>query len=361
MEIHEINTLDDFESIKGEWNKLLYSIKDKNIFLTWEWNYAWYKHFHTNQNLSILVFEDGGGLHGILPLVRRKYYNRIFEYDVLENMGIPRSDYSGVIISDTSSQISDQIFDLLFEYIKKHRLIFRMEELPRNVEINQRLKKRLALNGIFIKEKFMNHCPYISLHGSWEDYYLKLSKKLMKDICRRKRKFEREIGELAFRKCLNDDMLENDFNTFLDLQRKKRNRKCYKQIGKNKEEFLYDVCQSFKANDWLGLSFLEANETAISCDLSFEYNNIFYDYMPAFDPQYSSYSVGTIHLIYILKDLFLRKFNEYDFMRGDEPYKYDWTSSERDNEQIMAYDDRFTFNIKYIFLNYLIKFRKVWV
>lgn len=36
MKLREINTLNDFESIKDEWNNLLDSCENKNIFLTWE-------------------------------------------------------------------------------------------------------------------------------------------------------------------------------------------------------------------------------------------------------------------------------------------------------------------------------------
>lgn len=140
MRMREIDALDDFYSIKKEWDRLLLSTRSKNIFLTWEWNYTWFKHYGKNKNLLILLFEDDGEINGILPLVRSKYYNRIFSYDVLENMGIPNSDYSGIIISDKCNEIADQIFDQLGKFIKTHRIIFQMKELPKNVELYQILK-----------------------------------------------------------------------------------------------------------------------------------------------------------------------------------------------------------------------------
>jgi len=218
------------------------------------------------------------------------------------------------------------------------------------------------LNGIYVREQPSDHCPYIPIQGSWEEYYSKLSKKLRHDISRRKRKFRKEIGEPVFRKCMNDDNLENDFNIFLDLQSMKRRSKGlnegYKEMEKSEQEFLYEISQIFKANGWLRLSFLEVNGAAISCDLSFEYDNIYYDYLPAFNPQYRSYSIGIIHQICILKNLFQKGVKEYDFMRGNESYKSDWTSLKRDNEHIIAYDDSFTLDINLLFLNYVIKFRK---
>jgi CelD/BcsL family acetyltransferase involved in cellulose biosynthesis len=339
MEMREINNLDDFELIKDKWNSLLETIQNKNIFLTWDWNFIWFKHYSENRNLSILIFENDKGIQGIIPMVRKKLRFHRINYTILENMGIPNSDYGGIIVPDNCKEIRDQIFNLFANFIKENKLAFRMDEVPENIKIYKELKSSLAADDIhvFVKRQPLSYCPYISLDGSWETYRSNLDKKFRKDIERNSRRFERDFGPIHFRKSSSIEELENDFDIFINLQIIKRSHKGFEQIKSDEKSFLYDIAKSFLANDWLNLSFLETKDDTIACGLAFEYNNIYYYYLNAFDPKYSSYSLGKIHYFYILKDLFNRGFKELDFMRGDETYKSVWSSSRRINERIIAY------------------------
>lgn len=359
MEIREINNLDDFRLIKDEWNNLLGSILNKNIFLTWNWNYIWFKHYSANRDLSILVFENDNGIQGIIPLVRKKLTFSMINYPILENMGIPNSDYGGIIVPDNYKEITDQIFNLFAKFIKEHKLAIRMDEIPKNINIYSELKDRLSANGIgvFVKRQPLSYCPYISLEGSWETYLKKLNKKFRKDIERNTRRFERDFGEIHFRKSSSVEDLKNDFNIFMDLQKKKRFNKGFEPIGTDELSFLYDIAENFLSNNWLNLSFLEVNGSTVACGLAFEYNKVYYYYLNAFDSEYSSYSMGKIHYFYILKDLFNRGLNELDFMRGDEIYKSFWSPSTRTNERIIVYANDSSSNIKLKLITLLVKNR----
>jgi CelD/BcsL family acetyltransferase involved in cellulose biosynthesis len=356
MKMQEINNFNDFRSIKTEWNNLLNASKDRNIFLTWDWNYIWYKHFHANKELSLLIFIDGSEIQGIIPLIRRKLTFRMINYTIFENMGIPNSDYGGIIVSDNCKEVT-QIFDLFAKFIKNNKLLVRMDEIPENIKIYKELNNRLSANdiSIFVKQQPLSYCPYLSLEGSWEEYRRKLNRKFRKDIERNARKFERENGKIHFRKSSSIEELENDFNIFLNLQRKKRDNKGYPQIKNQEECFLFDIVKNFFANNWLNLSFLEVDGIAISSSLAFEYNNIYYYYLNAFDPSYHSYSIGKVHNFYILNDLFNRGLSELDFMRGDEAYKSIWTPSRRINERIIAYAKCSGLNIELNFITILAK------
>ena len=355
MKILEINALHDFRAIKNEWNSLLASSKDRNIFFTWDWNYLWYKHYRKDKKLSILIFEECGEMRGIVPLLRKNHSILGVNCSYLENMGIPNSDYGGIIISDNCNEIADQIFDLLARFIREHKLSLRLDQIPISPKIEE-LKNRLSSNNFFIREQSMSQCHYLSLQGSWEEYRAKLSRKFIKEIERSKRRFERNIGEISFRRSSSVEELTNDFDLFLDLEGKKRQHKGFEQIKNVEKGFLYDITQNFLANNWLYLSFLEVDGDAIACDLGFEYNNTYYAYMTAFDPSYHSYPIGKIHLYLILKDLFGRGLNELDFLRGDEAFKSFWNTSKRTNERIIACTDSIGFNIKSNFIDLLIRY-----
>ena len=44
---------------------------------------------------------------------------------------------------------------------------------------------------------------------------------------------------------------------------------------------------------------------------------------------YSKYGVGQLHMMHVIKDVISRGLTEFDFLQGDEPYKFYWTRSAR--------------------------------
>ena len=47
------------------------------------------------------------------------------------------------------------------------------------------------------------------------------------------------------------------------------------------------------------------------------------------DIGYSKYSVGQLHMTHVIKNAVSRNLSEFDFLQGDEPYKFYWTKSAR--------------------------------
>jgi len=54
-----------------------------------------------------------------------------------------------------------------------------------------------------------------------------------------------------------------------------------------------------------------------------------YSFALARDIRYSRYGVGHLHQMHAIKDAIGRDLTEYDFLQGDEPYKFYWTKSVR--------------------------------
>jgi CelD/BcsL family acetyltransferase involved in cellulose biosynthesis len=57
--------------------------------------------------------------------------------------------------------------------------------------------------------------------------------------------------------------------------------------------------------------------------LCFDYNNDIYLYNSAYDPAYSSLSVSLLLKVFNIRDAVEHGKKRFDFLSGDEPYKYD--------------------------------------
>ena len=98
----------------------------------------------------------------------------------------------------------------------------------------------------------------------------------------------------------------------------------------HKEEFLTDAMrQQFHLSSraawdagYLQLAFLEVNGKKVAGYINFDYNNHLWIYNSGLDFNYSRLSPGWVLLGYLLQWANENKRSVFDFLRGDEEYKY---------------------------------------
>jgi CelD/BcsL family acetyltransferase involved in cellulose biosynthesis len=117
---------------------------------------------------------------------------------------------------------------------------------------------------------------------------------------------------------LND--VESEIDSFLGLM----------EHDEAKAGFLHDAMrEQMKAiihtahkNGWLWLAFLEADGQRIAANLNFDYNNKLWGYNAGVNRAFMELSPGWVLLGYVLQWACENNRTEFDFMRGDEEYKY---------------------------------------
>lgn len=100
-------------------------------------------------------------------------------------------------------------------------------------------------------------------------------------------------------------------------------------------EFYIDLATIFGQNAWLDLSFLYADNDAISAVFGFKYDGRFYYSNQTFSPTYSEYSPGSLHVLHLIQEAIEVGIKEFDFLKGAEAYKFLWTHLTRDNTQVI--------------------------
>ena len=64
------------------------------------------------------------------------------------------------------------------------------------------------------------------------------------------------------------------------------------------------------------------NSELISASIVFDYNETYFLYNNAYSLMYNSFSVGLISKIYAIKESIEKNKTNFNFLRGDERYKY---------------------------------------
>jgi CelD/BcsL family acetyltransferase involved in cellulose biosynthesis len=80
---------------------------------------------------------------------------------------------------------------------------------------------------------------------------------------------------------------------------------------------------------WLQLAFLVVGDLKVAGYLNFDYGGKILIYNSGYNPLFENISPGWVLLCKIIQQAIQRGKSEIDFMRGDEPYKYQFGGKDR--------------------------------
>ena len=163
--------------------------------------------------------------------------------------------------------------------------------------------------------------PGMELSDTWAQFLSGLSKKNRHELKRKFRRLETVEG-VVWLELTEPDEVKFAMDDFLKLLR---------LSGQHKEEFLTpdrdrffrEVAYRFAVNGFLKLFFLEIKGEKVAGVMCFDYGNSRFLYNSGYNPALAYYSVGLLLKAYSIRNAIEAGLKYYDFLRGDEPYKYD--------------------------------------
>ncbi len=299
-----------------EWDRLLPQIYLNTPFATWDWHDLWWKHFGHEGKSSLLIVREQGRIVAVVPLyleTRSGYLKFIGGEDL--------SDFLDILaVKGKEAQVWRQVLEYLERSPVKARGLD-LHSLPANSPTIQVLPLLAQERGYQVKTEVEEVSPVLSLPQSWEAYLALLNAKDRHELRRKMRRAEEAAPPLRFRQCAEDECARHDILSFISLHKKSRPEK-EAFMDEEREAFFGDVSQAFARKGWLRLYILERYQKAVAAMLCFDYGNSLYLYNSGFDPELSSLSPGIVLIGYCIQDAISRGKRWFDFMRGNEDYKY---------------------------------------
>ena len=158
------------------------------------------------------------------------------------------------------------------------------------------------------------------LPTTWEEYLQVLNSKQRHEVRRKLRRLE-EAGEINYRFIETPESVPGFMDIFLRQFVTSREDKAT-FMTEQMETFFKSVTTAMAEDGLLRAGILELDTTPVAAILAFDYNNIVYLYNSAYDPEYSSLSVGVLSKALYIKDSIERGKKRFDFLKGEEHYKY---------------------------------------
>jgi CelD/BcsL family acetyltransferase involved in cellulose biosynthesis len=326
-----------------EWDALLGRSASNVVFLARQWLGSWWRHFGQGEDcrLQLLVLrEEGGALVGIAPLfVAREPIPPVQKY----TRGVPRPGPSGgpvravkfvggTEVADYLDMIApaerlEQVWGSVLDYLLERRGewdVIDLHSLPEWSRSREVLPRVAEARGLHFDVFAEDVCPVAVLPGEWETYLMSLRKKDRHELRRKVRKLEgRDDSRWYLVPPTDPEAIERAMNVFLELHRRSGADKA-RFMDEQMEAYFRDMAHALLPTGWLDVAILEMDGQPASAYFSYNYEGRLYLYNSGYDPRFASYSAGVALLAYRIHKAILQGVRYFDFLRGDEDYKYDF-------------------------------------
>lgn len=299
-----------------EWRELLASDQQRHLFATPAWNRAWWDEFGGDEDLFVLTVRRSREPIGIVPLCRRIEGGR----SVLRFVGgIDLTDYLGPVCS---MEDRDVVADALTAWLASGEVEwdeFDAHNMPVPFGFAEFLVDRADRNGLSFSLEQEETSAVLVLPDSVDEYLATLDGKQRHEIRRKERRLWREHPDALVRTATGET-LAADLKLFVDMHRGAHGHKGH-FMSPEIATFFERLAYAF-VDDGLRLDFLEAGGNPIASTFGFEYDNRYYLYNSAYEPEARRLSPGLVLAFGLVKEMIARRIAAFDFLRGPERYKY---------------------------------------
>jgi len=313
----------DFSEINAaDWNTLVEQSIADTPFSRYEYLAEWWKTLGggewQNAELVLVSASENDQLIGIAPLF-------IAEYGAQQALmlvgSIEISDYLDLIVREADlSRFLSGLIDFLTSSVAGNWSAIDWYNLPDNSLTLAALKAESEKRGWSYHEDIYRPTPRIALNDSFEEYLAHIDKKQRHEIKRKMRRAAESDLNVRFLVIDREANIENEINNFFDLMVQDPNKANFLHPAM-REQMTVTIRAAFEQN-YLWLAFLEVDGVKVAASLNFDYKNKLWGYNSGVSRAHMELSPGWVLLGHVIQWCCENGRHEFDFMRGDEDYKY---------------------------------------
>jgi len=322
---------DALTRLRVEW-QAVFGASGAPPFLSWEWLSTWHKWFGREKHPYLLCAREGGNLIALLPLCAEKTQSSRFSPELKrisfmgESHGAP--DYLDILALPGFKQKSADVF---IDYLAAPRSfdLLEFEGMAADSCTLQSLTRRFANDSRFryrIVPQYI--CPRMSLDARWEDLLVRSRRSDYLKYCIRRLN---KIASFEFRVISDINEIPAAYERFLKLHIGRWINRGGSSAFETAEQkgFIFDAIVELAR---AGMTRFEEIWLEGECRASlfgFESGDCYYFFLSGFDQAWSKYSLGLTLIWLSIREASRRGLKTYDFLRGDENYKFDWSDNMR--------------------------------
>jgi CelD/BcsL family acetyltransferase involved in cellulose biosynthesis len=323
MAIEFVRSETEWSGWKETWNELLSRSPADSPFLRWEYQTAWWRHRGGGEwpsaDLYIAVWREDGSVRGIAPLLR-SVDQQGPAFHLIGSVEI--SDYLDFIApSEFLACFVEMLLDALASAPPEEWRRLDFCNLPPASATLSVLSREAEKRGWQWEVEPLQICPVIRLPESWDRYLETLDKKQRHEIRRKLRRAE-EGEEKAVLRRATPQRLKEDVDEFLRLMAYDERKAAFLTLAMRAQ--FHALAAAAAEAGMLQLSFLDVDGKAAAGFFNFDYRDRIWVYNSGINPGFSAMSPGWVLLALLLRQSIEQGKREFDFLRGNESYKFQW-------------------------------------
>lgn len=343
MHVHSITTLRDLESLRSDWVALQDRMPETSIFMTWEWQFLWWKHYGQGQPLRVLVVKDGEKVLGILPLyLQRRRVFRFFPVRLLRNVGTggdtTPDDLDPLIDPDQAEAVAAALVNHLLTQPLGQDLMCLADFQPGSVFA------RLLHQGSVHRSRSLHEgnsatITYTPLPLSWDAYLESLHRDRRNVIRRFRRKLEATPGARLF--TWSDlHSLDEGVDRLIELHHARWTEKGGSHAFRSDAYcgFHREVMRTLFAQGRLRLHGAEVDGHIVALLYCYRFRDRVLYFQGGFDPEIASLRPGLTLMGYAIEQAIAEGAQVFDMLRGEHDFKTQWAKQKRSTAQATVFE-----------------------
>ena len=313
----------DFSDFSAtDWNQLVEQSIADTPFSRYEYLNEWWKTLGGGEwktaELVLVSATENDQLIGIAPLFITEYEGQ----QALMLVGsIEISDYLDLIVREQDlPRFLSGLFDFLTAASISSWSAVDWYNIPDSSPTRGALMAEFEKRGWQYQAEIYRPTPRIALNGSFDEYLARIDKKQRHEIRRKMRRAaESELNVRFIIIDINAD-IETEINDFFHLMTQDPNKANF-LTPLMREQMTVTIRTAFEQG-YLWLAFLEIGGVKVAASLNFDYKNKLWGYNSGVSREHMELSPGWVLLAHTIQWCCENGRYEFDFMRGDEEYKY---------------------------------------
>jgi CelD/BcsL family acetyltransferase involved in cellulose biosynthesis len=329
-----VSVIDDamsFAAMRDEWNELLAASDADSIFLTWEWLHTWWKHC-ANGRLFFIAVRSQNRLVGIAPLMRTRSWTEKLEFAGSGTIG---SDYLDFIVR---RGCEDVVVPMMGEFIADQGMTLRLTRMKRTAIATRETGAGLWRKGWQVVSTPAEVCPFIDLPGDFDSFLATLGSSHRYNYKRRLKNLERDF-DMRVERATTDEERRDALNIVIGLHLARWRERGGSDAFNSPEVFAFheEFTRLALERRWLRMMVIRVNDRPAAAFYGFRYGSTYSFYQSGFAPALAKTSAGLVMIGLTIKDAIAEGASCYDYLHGDESYKFLWTKTVRQLVRLELY------------------------
>lgn len=303
-----------FQALAPEWDAVVDRSMTATPFQLLAYQKAWWTHLGPGELHTVVVRDAREGLAAIAC-----FY--LLDGTLYFNGCVEETDYLDLIApADIAPSAWECVFDELEAPNFPSWQALNLCNVPEASPSRQVLEELAARRGYRFHTEIQEVCPVIDLPDTFDEYLMNLEKKQRHEIRRKMRRAKAASAQLHVMGPDEDlDAAVEEFLRLLQLSTIEKDD----WLNEGRRAMFHDVAHAAQEDDYLQLLFLRRGSENAAGLYNFDYKGRVWVYNSGFDiVEFGYLSPGVVLTAASIERAIEAKRSTFDFLRGDEEYKY---------------------------------------